>query len=159
MQKCFIPLFWWKTLEWLLCSSVQGTHLSILKLKIRVMIIDFKFNLSRIYTRRFCWPTQISKQHPSKNQAKIWKQFTDFSKAEKSLHWGEILVKLAWRISKIGRQSLTCVNLALAIASALKTRLYNRNNLPGLFRLYFFAKSPMFLSVDLYLLSITFFHY
>ena len=38
--------------------------------------------LSRIYTRRFCQPTQnlkISKQNPSKNRAKIRKQFTDVS--------------------------------------------------------------------------------
>ena len=44
----------------------------------------------------------------SKIQAKIEPKSvtnSDFSKSEKSLHWGDISLEFAWRISKIGRQS------------------------------------------------------
>ena len=58
-------------------------------------------SLNRIYTRRFYQPTQNLrnfKQNPSKNRAKICKQFTDFSKSEKSLHWGDFSLEFAWRV-------------------------------------------------------------
>ena len=76
------------------------------------------YPLSRIYTHWFCQPTQNLqnfKQNSSQNRAKICKQFTDFSKLEKSLYWGDLLLGFAWESFRNRPTKLACVNPALKI--------------------------------------------
>ena len=104
-----VMLFIFKCVQKITSLLIRFCFITILYMSFAIVLATWKTRyISWIYSRRFCQPIQnlqSFKQNPSKNRTKICKQFTDFSKSEKSLHWGDFLIEGAWRVSKISRQS------------------------------------------------------